>query len=157
MGCSREPQYLFVASAWQGPRLRQSWGYCVPMDVAQVSEKNADPRAPSAGLGESQCWKQGCWTTEPEGISVDSGLRPHRGSQELHWLLNPAVSPALHLPSCCLFLCEAPRVVLCPGWTQERSDWVRQRKVKIVWYWPCKIMVPMRLFTKERHRCRKQT
>lgn len=43
------------------------------------------------------------------------GLRPHRGSQELHWLLNPAVSLALHLPTCHLLLWEAPRVVLCPG------------------------------------------
>ena len=43
------------------------------MDVARVSEKNSDPQAPCAGLGESQCWKQGCWTTEPEGVHVDSG------------------------------------------------------------------------------------
>ena len=38
------------------------------MDVARVSEKNSDPQAPCAGLGESQCWKQGFWTTELEGV-----------------------------------------------------------------------------------------
>ena len=68
------------------------------MDVARVSEKNSDLQAPCAGLGESHCCKEGRWTIEPEEVPGDSRAAASSGSQEFRWHLNPAGSPALHLP-----------------------------------------------------------
>lgn len=48
-------------------------------------------------------------------VHVDSGAAASWRLSGAPLLLNPAVSPALHLPTCHLLLCEAPRVVLCPG------------------------------------------
>ena len=161
MGCSREPQYLFVCKCLTGPQT-----------PAVLRILSPDGRGPSVKkrtqilghhvrvLVRVSVGNRGAGPLSLRGFMWIPGLQPHRGSQELPWSLNPAVFPALHLPTCRLFLCEALRVVLCPGWTQERSDWVTKRKMNILWYWPyveSKIMVPMRLFTKERHRWRKQT
>ena len=161
MGCSREPQYLFVCKCLTGP-----WSLGLPEDTVsrwtwpECQKRTQIRRHHVRVLVRVSVGNRGAGPLSQRGSVGIPGLWPRQGSQKLHWCLNPAGSLALHLPSRCLFLFEAPRMALCPGWTQERSDWVRKRKINILWYWlyvESKILVQLRLFTKERHRWRKQT
>ena len=150
-------QHLLSASACRGPGVGPSWGYCLPMEVARVSEKNSDPRAPCAGLGENHCCKEGCWTTEPEGFPelLWPGLLGLFCGALLVLEQQRLCVPRLQIPR--PFQRPAPRRILCPVWHGKNSPWVRKRKAN-TWYWPyvkSKPVVPMRLLRKLRHRWRK--
>ena len=62
-----------------------------------MSEKNSDPQAPCAGLGESQCWKQGCWTIEPERVRGDSGAVASSRLSEAPLVPEPCRFPGIAL------------------------------------------------------------
>ena len=140
------------------PESRQSWRYCLPMDVAW-GQKGTQICGHHVWVLARVSVGNGCWTIEPEGVSVNSG--PAASSR---------LSGAPLAPEPCRFPNIAtahplPLTVRGPyGGSLSRVNSGEKRlsqKKKdkyhvILTICGSKIMVHLRLFTTERHRCRKQ-
>ena len=164
MGCSREPQYVLVCKCLTGPQIPAVLrilfpdrpGLSVRKELRSAGTMCGSWRESVLETGVLDHWAGGgsCgfW-----GCGLMEALRSSAAPEPCSF---PGIAPA-HLPPPPVGGPEGGSLSrVNSGEKRLTSDWVRKRKVKILWYWPyveSKIMVQVRLFTKERHRCRKQS